>query len=251
MPTMKFDTTDGRLYARVNSARGAKSRRLYISYGEPMAKERYWSVLDIKQKVGEHEYVCDVPVYDKNELIVAYATFDYDDGEIISTKVIDIIPSKHDVTAIDSAMRNSSIIYDGSMGKGAFSAKTNETLLDDDALKVKEGPFGIKGITLKSGVLSLCRSIHEMKALPRSASLHVDAYSQCARKLEVSVLSYPDLKRYTAHANLTGGEFWQKLLFECSDFKSEEGRTLSAFGNVKVIEVMDVDGAILNNFLWI
>ena len=251
MPTMKFDTTDGRLYARVNSARGAKSRRLYISYGEPMAKERYWSVLDIKQKVGEHEYVCDVPVYDKNELIVAYATFDYDDGEIISTKVIDIIPAKHDVTAIDSAMRNSSIIYDGSMGKDAFSAKTNETLLDDDALKVKEGPFGIKGITLKSGVLSLCRSIHEMKALPRSASLHVDAYSQCARKLEVSVLSYPDLKRYTAHANLTGGEFWQKLLFECSDFKSEEGRTLSAFGNVKVIEVMDVDGAILNNFLWI
>ena len=90
-----------------------------------------------------------------------------------------------------------------------------------------------------------------MKTLPRSASLHIDAYSATARTLEVSVLSYPDLKRYTAHTNLTGGEFWQKLLFECSDFKSEEGKTLSAFGNAKVIEIISVDGAILNNFLWI
>ena len=251
MPTMKFDTTDGRLYVRVNSARGAKSRRLYISYGEPISKERYWTTLDIKQKVGEHEYVCDVPVYDKNELIVAYATFDYDDGDIISTKVVDVIPAKHDVTATDSAIRKSSIIYDGSMGIGAFSAKSDSALLDENSLKVKEGPFGIKGISLDHGVLSLCRSIHEMKTLPRSASLHIDAYSATARTLEVSVLSYPDLKRYTAHTNLTGGEFWQKLLFECSDFKSEEGKTLSAFGNAKVIEIISVDGAILNNFLWI
>lgn len=250
-PSVRFETADGRLYVRVNSAKGAKTRRLYISYGEPSSKERYWSTMEIQQKVGEHEYVCDVPVYDANELIVAYATFAYDDGDLISTKVIDIVPAKHDVTEIDSALRNSNIIYDGSMDKGTFVAKTDAALLDDDALKVKEGPFGIKGITIDEGDLSLCRSIHEMKALPRSASLHIDAYSKIARDLEISVLSYPDLKRYTAHTSLNGGEFWQKLLFECSDFKSEEGKTLSTFNNAKVIEALRVNGTLLNNFLWI
>ena len=47
------------------------------------------------------------------------------------------------------------------------------------------------------------------------------------------------------------GEFWQKLLFECTDFKSEEGRTLSTFANVKMIELVNVEGVAFNNFLWI
>lgn len=249
--SVHFDVIDDRLYARVNSSKDAESRRIYISYGEPISKERFWSVYQLTQKVGEGEYVCDVPVYDADELIVAYATFAYDDGEIVSTEVSEIIPSKHDVVATDSATRNSSIIYDGSMGVGTFCAKTPSPLLDDDSLKNAEGPFGIKGISLSVGTLSLCRSIHEMKSLPRSASLHLDAYSPEKRKLEISVLSYPDLKRYTAHTQLNGGEFWQKLLFESSDFKSDEGRTLSAFNTAKVIEIKDVNGAIFNNFLWI
>lgn len=50
---------------------------------------------------------------------------------------------------------------------------------------------------------------------------------------------------------MKGGEFWQKLLFETADFKSEEGRTLASFSIVKTIVAEDVDGVVLNNFLWV
>lgn len=61
----------------------------------------------------------------------------------------------------------------------------------------------------------------------------------------------PRPQKYTARTNLKGGEFWQKLLFESADFKSEEGRTLSSFSVVKTIEIENASGIVFNNFLWI
>lgn len=250
-PSMRFETTDGKLYVRMSTVAKADKRTLYVSYGEPSSKQRYWRSFDVRQKVGEHEYVCDVPVYDTEELIVAYATFVYPDGNAVSTKVANIIPAKHDVETVETTPRISNIVYDGSMGKGDFVAKTDDALLEDDALFVAEGPFSIKGISAKKGNITLCRSIQEMTSINRSAILHVDAYSKTARDLGVTVYTYPDLKKFTARTQLKGGEFWQKLLFETADFKSDEGRTLSSFSVVKVIEVRDVDGIVFNNFLWI
>lgn len=250
-PTMRFETTDGKLYVKMSTVTKADKRTLFVSYGEPSSKQRYWQSFDVRQKVGEHEYVCDVPVYDTEELIVAYATLVYPDGNVISTKVASIIPAKHNVETVETTPRISNIIYDGSMGKGNFIAKTDDTLLDDDILFVAEGPFSIKGISAKKGNITLCRSIQEMSSINRSAILHIDAYSKETRGLSVSVYTYPDLKKYTARTKLKGGEFWQKLLFETADFKSEEGRTLSSFSVVKAIEIEDSDGIILNNFLWI
>ena len=221
------------------------------SYGEPSSRQRYWKSFDVKQKVGEHEYVCDVPVYDTEELIVAYATFVYPDSNVISTKTSGIIPAKHNVQNVETTPRISNIIYDGSMGVGEFVAKTDEALLVDNALSVAEGPFAINGITLAKGNLILFRSIQEMTSINRSAILHIDAYSKDERPLNVTVYTYPDFKKYTARTSLKGGEFWQKLLFETADFKSEEGRTLSSFSIVKTIVAEDVDGVVLNNFLWI
>ena len=137
------------------------------------------------------------------------------------------------------------------MGSGEFVAKTDDALLPDNVLIVAEGPFSIKGISLKKGNLILFRSIQEMTSINRSAILHIDAYSTDKRELNVTVYSYPDFKKYTARTSLKGGEFWQKLLFETTDFKSEEGRTLSSFSIVKTIVVENVDGVVLNNFLWI
>lgn len=250
-PTIKFETADGRLYVHLTTAHKADNRTLFVSYGELASKERYYQSVTVEQKVGEHEYICDVPVYDVDEPIVAYATFEYPDGNVASTRVACAVPSKHGIEEAETSQRGSNIIYDSSMGFASFIAKTDETILDEKVLALKKGPFGIKGITAQKGNLTLIRSLFEMRSLSRTAALHVDAYAKDECELTIAVFSYPSLKKYTAHTHLSGGEFWQKLLFECSDFKSDEGKTLSAFASVKMIELVDVDGILFNNFLWI
>lgn len=251
VPGIRFETTDGRLYVRLTTAHKASKRTLYVSYGELASKERYYQPIAVQQKVGEHEYICDVPVYDADEPIVAYATFEYPDGNVISTRVVCAVPSKHGVEDVETTPRGTNIIYDSSMGLGSFIAKTDSTILDEDVITLEKGPFGIDGITAKKGNLTLIRSLFEMRSLSRLAALHVDAFAKDQCELYLSVFSYPELKKYTAHTHLKGGEFWQKLLFECTDFKSEEGRTLSTFANVKMIELVNVEGVAFNNFLWI
>ncbi len=250
-PSMRFEVTDGKLYVRINTTAKATKRTLYVSYGEPSSKQRYWRAFDVRQKVGDHEYVCDIPVFDLDELIVAYATFCYANDDMSSTRTIGVIPSKHNVTQVETTPRISNVIYDGSMGIGDFMAKTDDALLDDNTLKVAEGPFAIKGISAPKGDVSLSRSVQEMRSISRLAMLHIDAYSKEARDLTLCAYTYPDFKKYTAHTKLKGGEFWQKLLFENADFKSEEGRTLASFSCVKTFEINDVDNIVLNNFLWI
>ena len=63
--------------------------------------------------------------------------------------------------------------------------------------------------------------------------------------------TYPEMQKYTAYANLDGGEFWQKILLQSADFKSEKGKTLSKFSDTKILAVHDAEGVIFNNFLWI
>lgn len=251
-PTIQFESAEGKLYVRINSQRKATTKKLFINYGEPNSAYRFWHCCDLKQKVGAHEYICNIPVYNEKELIVAYATFEYADKTLASTKVIGAIPENLDIKGgDDDGLRRSRIIYDGNMGLGAFCAETQNAMLADDNLCVKKGPFDISGISAKEGNITLCRNKREMDLLSQATALHIDVYSPTERELEIAVYTYPDIKKYTARVSLQGGEFWQKVLLEYTDFKSDEGRTLTKFANAKILSVIDVNGIILNNFLWI
>lgn len=250
-PSIHFEVADGRLYAKLDSHSATVEKNLFISYGEPSSKERCWQSVDIKQKVGEHEYICDIPVYNQDDLIVAYATFVYPDGNILSTRVISSNSIIGEVKHYDAFPNASGIVFDGSMSIDRFVAKTSDMLLKDNAVVLKAGPFGIDGVSVQKGSLSLYRGMREMNMVSRSSMLHLDAYSTKERDLCVCAYNLPDFKKYTATSHLQGGEFWQKLLLETADFKSEEGRTLTSFSNVKTLEFVDVNGTILNNLLWI
>lgn len=249
-PTISFETAEGRLYVRTNAKNATKVKKLYVNYGEPSSLFRAWKAFDLEQKVGKHEYIIDLPVYDKNELIVAYATFEYTNGNIVSTRIAGAIPSKLDANIFTQPdLRNSKIIYDSSMDIETFTASTDTLLSDDDNICLKTGPFNIMGITSKNGNMFMCRDIHKM--VSSNSTLHLDAYSQDETELIVSMYALPEMKQYTAYARLQGGEFWQRILLENTDFKSAEGRTLQGFETVKVISFEHPNGILLNNMIWL
>lgn len=252
MPTIAFETAENKLYVHINTSHKAIEKNLYVSFGEPNSAYRFWQSLPLEQKVGTHEYTCNIPVEDENDIVVCYATFKYADGNIGSTKVIGIRPSKHGVVGNnEKTLRHSRIIYDGSMGNGSFIAQTRDAIIEDDCTFTQHGPFGIVGISAKKGNLSLCRSAREKAFREQMSALHFDVYSPVKRNLEVAIYVQPDFKKFTARTQLQGGEFWQKVLLEYTDFKSEEGKTLPKFSNTKVLSIIDVEGLLLNNFLWI
>lgn len=250
-PVASFENVDGKLYLRLNTVLSANKIRVFVCYGEANSNSRHWDELYDLQKVDADMYTVGVPVYDANELIVAYATVEYEDKMPVSTPIMGLTPSKLGITEIAQIRDTYHLMYDGSMGLGSFLCVAKGAVADESALQQAIGPFDIKGITVTAGGLSLCRSAAELKALDRTSTLHFDAYSPVARELRVNMYAYPEMKRYVAKVQLNGGEFWQKIVFQSADFKSDEGKTLSQFSATKILAIPDMAGVILNNFLWI
>jgi len=137
------------------------------------------------------------------------------------------------------------------MGIGSFTATTHNAILDTDTLKVKEGPYGIKGISIEEGSLYLRHNANKLDSITKSGLLHFDAYSPEQKSIKLTMYSYPDQKPYYAYIDLDGGEFWQDILLDCSDFKSVEGKPLQDFNDSKLFKIKNADNMIFNNFLWI
>jgi len=250
-PSLKFENIGGKLYLKLHTSRKVSKFRIYVSYGDESFKARHWEHLDDLQKVDTNTYTVPIPVYSLNELIIAYATFVYPDGNMVSVPIEGAVPEKLEIPEAALTRETSRIIYDGSMGLSSFEACTDEAILADDIVKQAVGPFDIKGITATEGGLLLCRSASEVASLLRSSTLHFDAYSPKERELCVNVYTFPELKKYTAYADLRGGEFWEKILLQNTDFKSAEGKNLPSFSDTKMLILDKVDGVIFNNFLWI
>lgn len=250
-PQITFEQIERRLFIRLNCKENCE-QSVYVSYGEPYPSARFWEKLSGGQKTGDEEFTFAVPVNNINELIVAYATLDCENGTLVSTPVIYAVPQKLGVEITqEREFVSSHLIYNGSMGLGSFSVSTKEVFLDDDILKLETGPFNIKGITVKDGDLTLFRSAHELTALDRSSIFAFDAATDNARRLTVSMYTYPDLKKFSAEVNLSGGKFWQKIQLSTSDFKNTDGKTLQKFGDTKKCVFENTGGVVLNNLLWI
>ena len=203
------------------------------------------------QKIDTNAYTLAVPVYDPKELITAYATIEYEDGNYISTPVQGIYPAQAGLSASGELRESSHIMYDGSMGLGEFSSLTKDSVLDEGAITLANGPFDITGITATKGGLVLCRSVAELSAMRKSSNLHFDAYSPVEREVRIKMYTYPEMKKYVAFVNLKGGEFWEKIILKSSDFKSDNGKMLPEFSKAKILAITDAEGIIFNNFLWI
>lgn len=250
-PSAEFVNADGKLYLRMHTVHKAQKIEVFACYGEELSAARHWTEIKNPQKVDTHVYTINVPVFDLNEYIIAYATFTYENGNAISLPTMCVLPKKMGITSFDPIRESYRIMYEGNMGIGSFASLTDDAILPDGTVLQAEGPFEIKGITATKGGLYFCRSAAEMKALDRTISLHFDVYSPTERELCINMYTFPEMKRFTAYATLDGGEFWQKLLLHSADFKSDEGKTLANFNDTKILVINDVAGIILNNFLWI
>lgn len=251
-PQIGFEQNENELYLRLDSDTECTDIRVNVCYGEPLSYARCWKTLGDLQKTAATGYVVNIPVIDADELIVAYATFTYANGNMVSAPISAVIPSRIGIMrGTAKADESTHIIYDGSMGLGTFFVATDAVYLDESVLKQAVGPCDIKGITIQEGTLVLCRSQHEIAALDHFTALHFDAYTPSAREITIGTLSLNDMTLYTTTLKLDGGDYWQKVLLENTAFKSADGKTLQQFNDIKVMYFSKSENVVFNNLLWV
>lgn len=249
MPSLSFEKVDDSLYLVLKGEKHFLTKQVSVSYGEPNTINRFWTTLGGGQKVGYHEYSYKVPVYNADDLITAFATVSMKDIDLSCSPVIGATPSKMGISADATQVGNGRIIYNGNMGLGRFASSSTDAILDDDNLLNSVGPFDIKGISVKSGSLTMFYSPRTAFASQRGAVLQFDAHSKDDRTISVAIHS--DKMTYTASIPLTGGDFWQKVSLTAGDFKNEFGKPLSLFSEGKKFTFDGAENVIFNNFLWI
>ncbi len=249
-PSIAFETKDGVLTLHLKANFKSSNTILNVSYGTSVPSLRLWNTIERGQKIGLHEYIFTIPVYNPNEMISAFVTVTSLDGLTMSSPIESVIPSKLQATEITESVKTSRIIYNNQMKLGAFMASTSDSFLDDDTLYLADGPFNLKGVSVKDGNLILFRNDNEPYSKERSAIFQMDVYSKEKRTVNITLVA-PDLKEYYGKMNLSGGEFWQRVQLVASDFKSENGKTLSVFADTKKATFKDAKDIVFNNMLWL
>ncbi|NLZ24983.1 MAG: hypothetical protein GX891_00780 [Clostridiales bacterium] len=249
MPKIKLYVENGKLYLNLDTGEKPKAVEIYCSEGKNPPPTRDWLLLSDELK---DNLVYEVDVRENADIIYAFANVTYDDDITLSSAVVSAEPLAMGVKDIHPAVVDTSrIIYSGDMGISAFSIETFALIMDYSALTVKEGPFGIKGVSTTGGYLVTTMLTKSKYAEEKDSILKMDIFSKDPREIRIQLISYKLNKSYTARVVLVGGELWQKVLLTAQDFKSEDGKTLSRFSDMEKAVFKNVANVIINNIIWI
>ena len=249
-PVASFSVNGDSLSLVVDVRQNCDCIETFISYDNVPAPIRDWFSLEQSSADGT-VITYDVTPYDDTEKLYAFANVTYD-GIVVSTPVVTITKDKFSgVKVLPALVENNRIVYTNKKGIASFTPQTSSVIVDEDNLKLKAGPFGIKGVTVDSGYLSTNKLMKSEFAKDKTSILKIDFYSPAERDIRIQLYSIYSGASYVAKCSLKGGERWQKVLLSSSDFKSDDGKPLGVFSDTQITVFKNVAGVILNNIIWI
>ena len=125
----------------------------------------------------------------------------------------------------------------------------------EENVSLKKGPVDLYGVSGKKGLLTF--KINADKYKPdEDALMMLDVYLPGGGTFFVKLITdfFGETRaEYSASVRIIGGEVWQNVKFEKSNFKTAEGMPLKSYARIEAIEFVS-DGNkpfIINNVLWI
>lgn len=221
----------------------AQSATLYASYNDQLPEYRHWHEYPMK-KHEDGSFSAEMPVWEGDREIYAYATVTVSGGVSYSSKATDTL-----VTS-STPYPTSQFLLDTESDHGFFSDNSEETFLTyKEDFSIASCPNGVPGFygkgALRTNILS------EKGRYEPAAALHISAYAKESCEVRVILLKEEEegLVPYTATASLEGGE-WTRLSLETDDFKTAELIPMKDWDNLCGIILPDTDDKYYNNFLW-
>lgn len=248
-----FENLDGELFLRCSLSQDPTDIAAFFSIGQTSSAARDWHELDepvIDSNNGDRLFKIDF--FDYDEQIFVFANFTFANGIVLSTPVLEVVPSTLKISAPTlPQIETSRIIYNNSFGLSSIALESDSLILNERLLVLGTGPFGIKGSMTTSGRLVSYKFGTSPFSLKKDTILQMDVYSKNERTITINMLNFEDNKHYVATKALTEGEIWQRINFTAADFKSSDNKPLGTFSEIAKTVFYDSENVLFNNIIWL
>lgn len=239
-PTVRNKVSEKMLYAEVvaDSVSPIKEVKVYYSVGEYNHVVRNWNSVKCEM-TGENEFLAKLEVSDPEAPLFSFCEVIYEDGSKLSS-----VAEYTELAGLDvkkTVHKNSRIVYESSMGIGAFTEEIEDTVILENTLELAATPIGLKGV--RSGGSLISYGIGDLKVSDDEMILQIDVYVEEETDLVITLFEEDDefLGSYSVSTHVLpsqGGAF-SSLRFDPDDFKTESFMPLESWEYVKAIKIIN------------
>ena len=243
-PTIDVVTnSDGELEITIEED-GAKSVALWYAYGSE-AEKRLWKCHNVVRKNGECKTKLQLALGD--EIVRIFAKANYGKYSVCSPSKV-IVPFAIGVKCKER--RRTRILYDTMIDSNKMLPVSDNLVVPENSVVVKEGAVGLKGVTTLTEGLAYVRDVEQLVEFVAAESLQFEYYSTEDRNLTIKLYTTTG-KVYTANKAMTPDDNWQREQLPMSLFKDSDLKKLTTWENVWRITFLGLDGALINKLLLV
>lgn len=253
-PLISSKKSNGEIIITVETFNEIENLTLFASEEQIKTEFRsYIAYTNYKRK--ENLYIFKYTPFYKSKRVHFFATALLQNGGLISTNIESV---EFETNEVKQEFQKQ-ILYSSreSGGENIFLSKEkikfNEIFeKKKEILSIKNGPQGIKGLSMKNGIISF--AIKSLKYKPNFDSiLMLDLFSKEKANVFVKVYTsyFENRKEYFFHLSLDTSKAWINNKIDFSKFKTEEGMSLKENDEIDAIEFSCDKEVLINNILWI
>lgn len=246
-PVLTASASDHKLYYGITTdkSREVMSIDLFIAHSVRNGAYRNWRKIR-PELIGDSEYLARADVYLKSEPVYAFVNVAYKDDLSLSSEIVTVIPAMLGIT--ETEVKQSRLIYDSDMGTDDWVAFSESASLD--SVVMKEGPFGIEGVTGLDSSLSTFKLGDLSYKGGADSVLQMIVYSAIDQEVCFTVTSGEAYKKYVCKKRITPADNWAKLNLSPEDFKAPDG-VLAGWEKVITLEISAGSAVLINSVLWV
>jgi hypothetical protein len=256
IPEIQFEAENRNLYALVNVNKDecVKGVEVYYARATENKRTRHW-VKKTAENLGDNDFRAQLEVMSLSGAGYCFCNVTFKGGFTMSSNLTVVKDRQFAEMELDLAQRTK-LVFQGSSNGTQFisydpTGENDRTFLRTHRLEGKEGPFNIKGI---AGTAVSTFALNDIKYIKEeNSTLMFDVYSSRSQTLNVYyVRNFATANQSSFHAavELVGGDIWQKVGLNASDFHSETDKPPTNWSDVQVLAFVCGDEIIINNILF-
>ena len=257
-PMLSLENFSNKLLAKcvVDDPSAVKTVTLYYSEGSFIPSRRCYFPRRLSLSGGGN-FVGSVDISSSDEFVYAFVNVEFESGYCLTSNFVNVHLSE---MGFEKELVRENLIYNGLMEEDVFSAipspcdnSANGTFIEKNQLFVKEGVGGIEGISSPLNLATFKLSHPKFKG--KDDELLV--FDVCTDNvMSITLCAYcslgsPERDVHKAVVATVGGPLWQNFKLQKADFKDENNKPLSDWGDITLL-CFEGDGEfIVNNVLWV